>query len=296
VSIAAPLLIAAVPREDEKRVDLWVGLDKASRALKPWWKAKAGSDWFSSKDEVNGVILGAEAAAIEMRAPGDKFFCPQGNQSLRVDGVLERSGMSDDNEFFVPLATAQSMFAQKDRLTAIAVRLHDPGTLRETAERLQQIPGAQVTTFTEVTGVFLNTIGSVRILLQSIAILAIAVCVFGVFNTMLGAVLERSGELAIMRAVGASRRQVFAIVTLEATLLALLAALAGWLIAAAVGGQLENLVRPLLPIAPSAPFWRLSGATLVQEIIICVSVGLLAGVYPAWRASRIQPASALKPD
>jgi putative ABC transport system permease protein len=104
-----------------------------------------------------------------------------------------------------------------------------------------------------MTGVFQNTIGSVRILLQSITFLAIAVCIFGVFNTMLAAVLERGGELAIMRAVGASRRQLFGLVTLESTLLALLAAFSGCLLAAASGSQLQNWVRPFLPIARSGP-------------------------------------------
>lgn len=293
VALAAPLLITAIPRPEEKRVDLWVGLDKDGRSLKPWWKARSGADWFTS---TNGVILGAEAAAIEMRAPGDKFFSAEANRSLRVEGVLERSGMSDDNLFFVPLATAQSMFGQAERLTAIAVRMHEPEMLRDAAKRLQEIPGAQVTTFTEMTGVFLNMVGSVRILLQSITLLAISICVLGVFNTMLAAVLERAGELAVMRAVGASPAQVFTLVTLESTLLAMIAALAGWALAASVGRSLEGLVRPLLPFVPTNRLWQLSGTALIEALMICLLVGILAGLYPAWRASRIQPASALKPE
>ena len=293
VALAAPMLITAIPRTEEKRVDLWVGLDKDGRALKPWWKARSGADWFTT---TNGVILGAEAAAIEMRAPGDKFFSVEAGRSLRVEGVLEHSGMSDDNLFFVPLATAQSMFGQVERLTAIAIRLREPEMLREAAKRLQQIPGAQVTTFTEMTGVFLNMVGSVRILLQSITLLAIAVCVLGVFNTMLAAVLERTGELAIMRAVGASRAQVFSLVTLESALLAVTAAFAGWILAASSGGSLEHFFRPLLPIVPAGRLWQLSGSALIEALILCLLVGILAGLYPAWRASRIQPATALKPE
>jgi putative ABC transport system permease protein len=293
VEVAAPMLITAMPRADEKRVDLWVGLEETARAVKPWWKAQAGADWFRGPD---GVILGSEAAAIEMRAPGDKLFSPEANRAFRVDGVLVRSGTSDDNLFFVPLHTAQTMFGQTNRLTAIAIRLREPEMLRDVAQRLQQIPGAQVVTFTEMMGVFLNVVGSVRILLQSIALLAVAICVLGVFNTMLAAVLERTSELAIMRAVGASRMQLFCLVTLESALVAIAAAMAGVALATSCWRTLQNVIQPLLPLAPSGSVGHLTGSAFAEALILCLTVGVLAGLYPAWRASRIQPATALKPE
>ena len=66
-----------------------------------------------------------------MRAPGDRLHSPETGQELRVAGVLERSGTSDDSLFFVPLRTAQRMFGQENRLTAVAIRLRDPALLRQ---------------------------------------------------------------------------------------------------------------------------------------------------------------------
>src|SRR4051812_19267285 len=163
VAVAAPMLMIAMPRPDNGRTDLWVGIDEAALELKPWWRGKAGASWFSEKDS---VIPGSEAAAVEMRQPGDKLFSPEANRSLRVAGVLERSGTSDDSVFFVPLSTAQEMFQQPGRLTGIAIRLRDPGLLRETVERPQKIPGAQVVTMTEMMGTFLNLLGAVRSLVM----------------------------------------------------------------------------------------------------------------------------------
>lgn len=293
VAVAAPLLIVSVPRPEEKRVDLWVGLDASARAVKPWWRARSGSDWFTT---TNGVILGSEAAVIEMRSVGDKLFSAEAGQALRVDGILEPSGMSDDSLFFLPLQSAQRMFGHEGRLTAIAVRLHEPELLPEAGRRLGEIPGAQVATVTEMTGVFLNMVGSVRILLQSIGLLAITTCTLGVFNTRLAAVLERTGELAVMRAVGASRGQVFLLVAAESVLLATAAAIIGWGLAAVSGGALENLARSFLPLVPSGRLWHLSGGALLDALLVCLAAGALAGVYPAWKASRIPPALALKPE
>src|SRR5262249_17321608 len=148
------------------------------------------------------VILGTAAAEMEMRSPGDLFYSPETEQHLRVAGILERSGTSDDSLFFVPLRTAQRMFSYQGRLTAIAIRLRDPALMTEASRRLQNIPGAQIVTLTEMMGTFLNLVGAVRTLLLSTAFIALAVSGLGVFNTLLGAVVERQTELSIMRALG----------------------------------------------------------------------------------------------
>jgi putative ABC transport system permease protein len=117
VAIAAPLLMASSSRQDTRRSDLWVGLDDTALQLKPWWTVRSGQRWFGSSNE---VMLGADAASIEMRQPGDKFFSPELGREFRVSGVLARSGTGDDNAVFVPLAVAQEMFSQTGRLTAVA--------------------------------------------------------------------------------------------------------------------------------------------------------------------------------
>src|SRR5205085_7317198 len=253
VAVAAPLLMAAIPRPSENRTDLWVGLDRSALALKPWWQLTHGSHWFQRPDE---LILGAEAAATEMRAPGDSFYSPAAGPRgagarLRVAGVLERSGTSDDSLFFLPLSTAQALFGEPGRLSAIAIRLKDPTRVTEVSARLQKLPGAQVVTLTEMMGTFLNLVGSVRTLVLAIGILAVAISALSVFNTMLAAVLERTAELGVLRAIGASRLAVFRLVALEALLLSAAGGAIGLLLAAGGGHWVEATVRSFVPLAPS---------------------------------------------
>jgi putative ABC transport system permease protein len=290
VAVAAPLLMASWPRPGAGRADLWVGLDETALELKPWWHARAGEKWFTSGDS---VVLGCDAAEAEMRSPGDLFYSPEAGRKLRVVGVLERSGTSDDNLFFVPLRTAQEMFGQPRRLTAVAIRLRDPARLREAGERLQQIPGAQVVTLTEMMGTFLNLVGAVRTLLLSLALVAISVSVLGVFNTLLAAVVERTNELSVLRALGASRLQVFGLVSTEALLLAVSGTALGLLLAVAFGPGLEHLMKELIPMAPASSLFLPGVATLAPCLGIGLVTSLAAGVYPAWRAGRVQPATAL---
>jgi putative ABC transport system permease protein len=293
VAVAAPLLLAAVPNASAGRTDMWVGLDETALALKPWWKAKAGARWFAADDS---VILGCDAAEVEMRASGDLFLSPETGQKLRVAGVLERSGTSDDSLFFVPLSTAQKMFAQPNRLTAVAIRLRDPALLREASQRLQSIPGAQVVTMTEMLGTFLNLVGSVRTLLVSIALVAVVVSVLSVFNTLLAAVVERTRELAVMRAIGASRLQIVGLITLEALLLTGAGTLCGILLAVAGGPGIEHLVKGFVPMAPAEALSQPTARVFLGTLLLGALVGVLSGLYPAWRASQLQPAEALKTE
>ena len=293
VGVAAPLLMAALPRPNEGRADMWVGLDESALALKPWWRVKSGDKWFLNDD---AVILGCDAAEVEMRTPGDWFYSPETGQRLRVAGVLERSGTSDDSLFFVRLRTAQRMFNQTNRLTAIAIRLRDPALLREASERLQHIPGAQVVTLTEMMGTFLNLVGAVRTLLFSIALVAMTVSVLGVFNTLLAAVVERTNELSVMRAIGASRSQIIGLITTEALLLTSVGSLVGIVFALIAGRGIENVVKQFVPLALAEPLLSMNATTLLQCVGTGVIAGVLAGLYPAWRASRFHPAEALKAE
>lgn len=295
VAVAAPLFLAALPRPEEGRTDLWVGLDRSALALKPWWQPAAGSAWFAGSDE---VILGAEAAETELRAPGDPFYSPASARSaartLRVRGVLSRSGTTDDSLFFVPLATAQSMFRQPGRLSAVAVRLKDPAKGAEVAARLQGVPGAQVATMTEMLGALLNLVGAVRTLVFAVGIVAVAISVLSVFNTMLASVLERTAELAVMRAVGASRGALFRLVATESLLLAIVGGALGLALAALGGRGVETAVKGFLPLAPPESLLALTARVSLLSLLVAAAAGLVAGSYPAWRASRLEPAEAVR--
>lgn len=293
VEIAAPMLMATLPRPSEGRTDLWVGVDESVRPLKPWWKMKEGSRWFPSPDS---VILGAEAAHAELREVGDSFFSPETGRKLTVCGILERSGTSDDSQFFVPLATAQSMFHQPGRITAVAIRLKDPTLLADVSARLQEVKGAQTATMTEMMGTFLKLIGSVRTLVFAISIVALCISGLSVFNTMLSAVLERGRELGVLRAIGATRAHIFALLATEALLITCLGSLLGVIGAMATGRFVEAAARAFVPLAPPEALLIVTRDIIERCILVGLSIGIGAGLYPAWQACRLQPVEAIRTD
>ncbi|HEV2472800.1 MAG TPA: ABC transporter permease [Chthonomonadales bacterium] len=291
VAIAAPILMAAVPNSSEGRTDMWEGVDTTIRALKPWWKFTPGSHWFSGPD---CVILGSEAAAMEMRRVGDTLYSPETGRRFVVSAILQRSGTSDDSLFFVPLSTAQSMFHLQNRESAVAIRLKDPDMISAASDRLQQIRGAQVVTMTEMLGTFLDLLGGARTLVLAIAILAVGISAISVFNTMLASVMERAAEFGVLRAVGASRVQTFALLGAEGLVLAIAGAAFGLLLAAAGGMWIQNAVKSVLPFTPNGNLMALTMPIAAETLAIGAVVGIAATLYPAWQACRIPPASALR--
>jgi putative ABC transport system permease protein len=289
VEIAAPLLLAAVPREEQGRTDMFVGLDESGIALKRWWHAETGSDRFNS---TNSIILGADAAAIELRSPGDSFHSPETRRDFVVAGILSRSGMSDDSLLFVPLRTAQQMFHSQGRLTAIAIRLHDPTQISSAVARLREIPGVQVVTLTEMMGTFLNILGTVRTLLRSIAWIALCASILGISNTLLMSVAERAFEFSLFRALGASRAQLFTVVSLEAIALTLSGVLLGLLFAFSLGPI--NFVTKSIPFNPPANAAHFSFNIALNAVLVGIVISLIASLFPAWRAASSSPASVLK--
>ena len=118
-----------------------------------------------------------------------------------------------------------------------------------------------------------------------IAVIALVVGAIGIANIMLVSVTERTREIGIMKAVGARNRDVMELFLLEATLLGTGGALLGLPLGLAVGWAATRYAEVGFALAPT---WS------VLAVLVGVLVGVVAGLYPAWRAARVDPIDALR--
>lgn len=291
IDLIAPLLVAQVPNQAKGKIDLVYGMEmKSLAAQKPAWKINGAVP--AQADE---VLLGSEVAAHYQLKAGDVLDYPNIGGQFKVVGLIDSTGSQDDAFIYMELAAAQKLLNNPTGATAIGVKVGDPERISHITESLvQKEPGIQIVTMGEVMNSVANLAASAKSLSLSLAVIALLISAVGVMNSVLMAVFERTQEIGMMRAIGASRRDVFQIILQETTVIALVGGFSGILLAALGARLVEAFVRRVMPYVPNGEMvvfdWKLALASVSFTFL----VGILAGLYPAWKAARINPIEAIK--
>ena len=291
VEFASPILVAQLPNPQKGRMDLVYGMEM-SRVLqiKPHWRIEGSIP--AGEDE---IILGSEIAAHQGLKTGDRVTYPQVNASFRVAGILKKTGSQDDAFMYIPVTAAQAIFRKPSGATAIGVKVKDPAALTRITEELSaRVPGIQIVTMNQVMNSISSLAASAKVMSLSIAVIAVIVSAVGVMNAMLMAVFERTQEIGMMRAIGASRTDIFRIILKEGMLLSLSGGIAGILVSVAGNDVIEIFVRKVMPYAPGGDMVRFDAVIAASSLLFAVLVGVCSGLYPAWKAAKIQPIEAIR--
>lgn len=278
------------------------------RVMKPWVTFQTGPGydggrWFTP-DATDEIVMGFEAAEYEQRKVGDAFYVtitPNGEtepvmHTFKVVGIMERSGSQDDGTVFLPLRTAQKLFGREGELTIIGIKLREFNGIRMRAfeGRWMSIPEVQVVSLEQVKGALVSLVGTAQTMVAAVAIIAIIVAVIGVVNAILMSVYERIGEIGIMKAVGAARAQIFRLIWTETLLICLTGGVAGSLLATAAAKGTDAALRHLLDIGVTQQLVRITPGLLALAVLGAVTLGLLAGIWPACRAAALRPVEAIR--
>jgi putative ABC transport system permease protein len=292
IALATPILVAQLPNPTHKRIDLIYGVEMATLpAIKPSWEI-AGT----YPGAENEILLGYEVAQHMRLAAGDTLTYPQAPATpLKVAGVVGKTGSQDDAFVYMPLAMTRKLLDNPTGATAIGVKVKEAAQLADITTALEQrAPGIQIVTMGQVMNSISNLAASAKSLSIPIAFIAVLISAVGVMNAVLMAVFERTQEIGMMRAIGASRTDIFRIILTETTLLTTCGGLAG--IAAAMAGArlIETFVRTILPYMPGGEMVRFDPGLAGASLLFALVIGLLAGLFPAWKASTINPIEAIK--
>jgi len=280
----------AVPLDDGRSSQLWVGVDENFLRLKPGVEFQRGG-WFTSPS-ADEVILGYNVAEFRRLGPGGEVEIL--GRKMKVQGVLDKLGTQDDGTIFLPLEVGQSIFGKRDLLTGIGLRLHDPVQAAAVIDRLYDIPSVQVVRMAQVQGTILGILQGVRGLLMAFGTLCLVVALLGVLNVSLIAAQERRAEMGLLRAMGCPAGTLFKLVWSESALLSAGGGLAGALLAVALRGAAEHAVRASLSFVPGGDVVVFTPALLAGTCGAVVLLGLAAGAYPAWRSSVTAPLDSIR--
>jgi putative ABC transport system permease protein len=295
-----PLLVQLVydPEKSDGKggFNSYSGIERSYMELKPNVKLKSG-EWFSS-DDANEVILGYNAAeSIQKKLQktiGDKISIPGEDTNLVIVGIFERTASLEDGDFFLPLKTAQRIFEIEGKLTSIGIKLKQIDRLQAFEERLYPIASIQVISMSQVKGTILNLVNSAKILIMSVAFIAIFVAIIGVINTILMSVFERTQEIGIMKAIGASKLDIFKLIWIETLIICTLGGFFGSIVAIFGGNFTELLVRKVMPYAPGGKLLLITPELLLFSFLGVIIIGIISGLYPAFKAASMRPIEVIR--
>ena len=234
-------------------------------------------------------LFGPRAALGEWLEIADRRF--------RVIGILDEKGHSLFADFgdtvIIPVASAQAIF-DSPSLFRILVQARSRAEIPRAEAAIKRIirerhDGEEdITVITQdaMLGAFDDVLQALTLAVTGIGAISLLVAGILIMNVMLIAVSQRRSEIGLLKAVGASGRQILALFLAESAMLSLLGAGIGVLLGMGANQAIGGLI-PALPV--TLPLWALLAA-----VITALSMGILFGIMPARRAARLDPVRALQ--
>jgi putative ABC transport system permease protein len=252
--------------------------------------------WYSRGEVVgNARVVVIGSGVRDELLPGQNPLGRQidvNGQPFKVIGMLAAKGGSfggsQDNNINIPITTAQQILGTSD-ISAMLIQVKDPNNLQAVKAQVERLLRPrfldQFTVFTQAQtlGILSTLLGTLTAMLAGLASISLLVGGIGIMNIMLVSVSERTREIGIRKAVGARTYDILSQFVIEAMVLSVLGGVLGILVGA--GGALA--MHKWVPA--QVTFWAVALAFLFSA-----AVGIFFGVYPAYRASRLDPIEALR--
>lgn len=267
-----------------------------------------------------GIVLGRDLAFALRVQPGEKvtLIAPQGLvtpaavlprvKQFEVVGIFE-AGMYeyDSGLALIHMSDAQALYRLDDRVSGVRLKVDDLFVAPRIARELSATFSSDVlvSDWTRSHANFFRAVALEKTMMTIILFLIVAVAAFNIVSTLVMAVQEKLADIAILRTLGASPGSIMSVFVLQGATIGLVG-LAGGVAGGLLLANNLDVVIPALETITGMTLWNkeiyyiseLPSKVLPADVITIVSVSfvltLVATLYPSWRASRVNPAEALR--
>ena len=282
IAIIAPELLGVAKVDGRQAIVMGVN-PKEEFKLKQWWKV-------DGRPPANGdeLVAGSNAAKAFHLKTGDRVAV--GGRAFTISGVLQPLGSQDDNLLIMDLSSAQALSGRPGKVSMVEVAaLCSNCPVGDIVTQIGTVlPGTKVVAMQDKVKNRLRVLDQLRTFGYIVAAVIVVIESLVVFVTMMGSVNARTREIGIFRALGFRRGHVTGLILQEACVDSLLAGVLGYL----AGMALSYAVLPLLSSGGVSVSW--TPWLAAAAVGLAALVGSVGSLYPAWRASRLDPTVALR--
>ena len=241
----------------------------------------------------NSVIVSrteANGKGLTVGSTIDMTWLATGKVPLTVVGIFDNNGLL--NDYAVSLDTFDANVAQILDLTVFA-NVRDGVSVTDAKTKIdamlaQDYPGVQANDQDAIKQQYLSSVDQLLAIVSVLLLLSVIISFVGILNTLGLSIYERVRELGLLRAVGMSRKQVKRMVRVEAVIVAVLGALLGLVIGIAFAWAMQHALEDVGVTQLSIP-----GAQLLALLVIAILLGVLAAIFPARRAAKLNVLDAI---
>jgi lipoprotein-releasing system permease protein len=244
----------------------------------------------------NTVVVGdalAEKLDVEIGDTIDASFPEANPANLKVVGIYDSGTPMDETLAITSLSTAQDFLDVSNVVTTILVRVDDRERAQAISDRIDTI-GHPASGWKETNPEIIQTLKMEGISNAITLSLIVIIASFGIVSTLFMVVMEKTKEIGMLMAMGVSRRSILIIFVMESGILGLLGALMGVILGATLAIYMGSYDYgfEVMPGISSIPFVvRIQDAAII--VLFTFLLNLIAGIYPASRASKLKPVEAI---
>lgn len=248
-----------------------------------------GTDLESGREIVVGdtyqALIGYTYAEMNGLEVGDSIELKK--NSFEVVGIIEATDADIDNSIIIPIDTMMDVY-NMDNYRALFITPEDISKVDILADDLKSsFDDFEFTTTSDLVKQMAQIIDMIRFFTIGISSIAAVVGGLGVMNTMIMSVLERRREIGIMKAIGATNRYILTQILIEAVMISLIGGLVGILVGS-LGSYSLRFISGGLATA------KVTVNLAAGGLLFAISLGLVGGFYPAWKAAKLDPIEAIR--
>jgi putative ABC transport system permease protein len=266
---------------------------------------------FLSDEDGDAILIGQGLAErLEVSLGDNVILLGRSKNELMRQHTMTIVGIYDlhtpeveKGSVFIPLIDAQTLYNLRGQATEAAIFLQQVGTEDSLMSTLQaQLPSYEVDSWQTLRPEIRQTLDSKLAFTSFIGLVVLIIAGIGILNLMLMAVFERTREMGVLAALGMKGRQIMGLFLLEGVFIGIVGAiigcglgalLIGWLAQVGIGLSAASGMGEVMALMGDRLYPIITPADLLSRGVLVIVIAAIASLYPAWQASRQEPAQAL---